>query len=254
MQSLTSCNPIFMQCLLCHSDSEPFTESQGRSFHLCQVCQLIFVEPDCHLAEAEEKERYLEHENSIENQGYVKMFRDKIEIIQQHCFGIKSVLDYGCGYAPVLCTLLERDGFSARGYDSYFFPEWDDAAGYDLIVSTEAFEHFRNPLKELQRIKAALNSAGYLAVMTKWYPVKDNLPDAKAFRAWYYQRDPTHIVFYGPATFAWIADHLAMKRIYDNAFDFVIMRKTNTPKSIAEQALESNSDNPTDIDSSKCVG
>jgi SAM-dependent methyltransferase len=223
-----------MQCLLCHSDSEPFTKSQGRSFHLCQVCQLIFVAPDFLLPETEEKERYLEHENSLENHGYVKMFRDKIEVIQQHCTGIQSVLDYGCGYAPVLCALLEREGYSAQGYDCYFFPEWDDATGYDLIVSTEAFEHFRNPRKELERIETGINDAGYLAVMTKWYPLKDNQPDANAFQSWYYQRDPTHIVFYGPATFAWIADHWGMKLIHDNAFDFVIMRKTNASKIISK--------------------
>ncbi len=215
-----------MKCLLCHSNSEKFTESNGRAFQLCTECQLIFASPAFFLDEKDEMSRYREHENSLENEGYVKMFRDKIEIIKQHCSGIKSALDYGCGYAPVLCSLLEMEGYTAKAYDYYFFPEWDDTASYNLIVSTEAFEHFRNPLNELKRFAPCISDGGYLAVMTKWYPMKNNQPSADAFQSWYYQRDPTHIVFYGPETFSWIAEHLGMEIIYTNACDFIIMRKT----------------------------
>ena len=36
--------------------------------------------------------RYLEHENSLENEGYVRMFQEKIDILK--AYKIKSALDY----------------------------------------------------------------------------------------------------------------------------------------------------------------
>ena len=214
-----------MRCPLCHSNSDQFTESQGRSFRLCSVCKLVFVDPGQFLSPSDEISRYREHENSLENEGYVKMFRDKITIIQQYCKGIKAILDYGCGYEPVLCSVLEMEGYAAQAYDYYFFPEWNEKASFDLIVSTETFEHFRNPREDLKRIEPCIKENGYLAIMTKWYPMENEVPDEAEFKSWYYQRDPSHIVFYGPDTFLWIANHLQMKIVYNNEFDFIIMQK-----------------------------
>ncbi|QPJ63958.1 MAG: class I SAM-dependent methyltransferase [Candidatus Nitrohelix vancouverensis] len=216
-----------MNCPLClSSQTALFLEGDQREYQACSVCALIFVPSSHHLPLDEERARYLEHENSLDNPGYVNMFQKKIDLLQLHCPNITRILDYGCGYEPVLKALLKRAGFQAEGFDPYFFQEWDKNARYDLVISTETVEHFSQPGKELQTMLSALAPRGYLALMTRFYPSRDREHDRDAFSDWYYKRDPTHVAFYGPATFDWIADALALKIIHTNDFDFIIMQKT----------------------------
>ena len=168
--------------------------------------------------------RYLEHENSLESEGYVRMFQEKIDILK--AYEIKSALDYGCGYEPVLKTLLERQGIETEGYDPNFFPETSPEKLYDLVISTETFEHFRNPSKEISCIAEKLVPGGILAIMTRFYPAED-----KTFADWYYKRDPTHIIFYCPTTFQWIAENKGFNLIFNNGYDFVVLKKVFSEKS-----------------------
>ena len=162
--------------------------------------------------------RYLKHENSLENEGYVQMFQEKIDILK--AYEIRSALDYGCGYEPVLKTLLERQGIEVDVYDLNFFPDISRSKLYDLVISTETFEHFRNPSEEISRISEKIVQGGILAIMTQFYP-----DDDKAFADWYYKNDPTHIIFYCPKTFQWIAERKGFKLIFNNGYDFVLLRK-----------------------------
>jgi hypothetical protein len=47
------------------------------------------------------------------------------------------------------------------------------------------------------------------------------------FLQWRYRRDPTHVSFYSPATFAWIASHFGftMERV---GSDVVVLQKFST--------------------------
>ena len=170
-------------------------------------------------------DRYLEHENNLENEGYVNMFRSKINLIQATCPKINSILDYGCGYEPVLKTLLSREGYQVDGFDPNFFPKGKSQTRYDLIISTETFEHFREPSKEMERIVGLLDYKGHVAVMTKFYPKANGGPSLSGFEKWYYKRDPSHIAFYTQETFEWIAQTSKMEIILNNEKDFVIFRQ-----------------------------
>ena len=110
-----------MICPLCGFPSSFLTSGENREYWLCSLCRAIFVPSPFHISRIEEVKRYLEHENSLENEGYVRMFQEKIALLQDH--EIKSALDYGCGYEPVLKSLLEQQGFQADVYDPNFFPE-----------------------------------------------------------------------------------------------------------------------------------
>ena len=214
-----------MSCPLCYSPSEFLLKAEQREYHLCACCQLIYVPSRFFITPEKEIERYLEHENSIDNEGYVRMFQEKIDLITDHCPDVRTVLDYGCGYEPVLKTLLERQGYRADGYDPYFFPELKEDSDYDLIVSTETFEHLKRPGKELDTIVPLVSPRGYCAVMTQFYPTQNAQLDKLGFLNWYYKRDPTHICFYGPKTFEWIAHHHNFDMILNNGKDFVILQK-----------------------------
>jgi SAM-dependent methyltransferase len=213
-----------MNCPLCESKSQFFLAGENREYWRCSVCQLIFVPPKYFISRKEEIEHYLKHENSLDNAGYVQMFHEKIRVVQDLCREVETVLDYGCGYEPVLKTLLTQEGFTVTGYDPNFFPEMNSNATFDLIISTETFEHFRQPGRELSCLLPRLRPGGYLAVMTRLVPQPDPHSACKSFGNWYYKRDPTHIAFYDPRTFSWIARHFGMEIIFNNEKDFVVLQ------------------------------
>ena len=167
----------------------------------------------------------MEHDNTLDNEGYVKMFQEKINSINKICPGINTVLVYGCGFEPGLKTLLEREGYKVHGYDLNFFPNEELKKKYDLIISTETFEHIKNPREELAHLTPKISSKGYLAIMTRIYPLRDNTLCLESFSEWYYKRDPTHVAFYSQKTFSWIADEFKMKICYNNNFDFIIFQR-----------------------------
>ncbi len=209
-----------MKCPLCSFSAYYLISGESREYWLCSQCQAISVPAEFHIPRDEEVKRYLEHENSLENEGYVRMFQEKIDLLQE--YDIKSALDYGCGYEPVLKTLLEKQGIKADGYDQNFFPETRLGKLYDLVISTETFEHFRNPAEEILRITSKVKPRGVLAIMTRFYPAKD-------FADWYYKRDPTHIIFYCSETFQWLAKNTGFKLAFNNRHDFVVLRKPTQP-------------------------
>lgn len=218
---------VSLKCPLCYSKAQLFLKADGRGYDHCPTCNLISVPAKYFIDDEDEVSRYLQHENSLDNTGYVNMFRQKISLVRQNCPQVKTVLDYGCGYQPVLQTLLSREGYQAQEYDPNFFPDTRFRAEYDMVISTETFEHFKEPGKELSSMIPRISPKGYLAVMTRLYPREGGKPDPKVFEKWYYRRDPTHIAFYCPETFSWIANSFGFKIIFNNEKDFIILKKSS---------------------------
>jgi hypothetical protein len=216
-----------VKCPLCYYHSTIFLlEADARKYWYCEKCYLVFVPSKFFISRKRELERYLEHNNTLANEGYVMMFQKKINTINKICSGVNTVLDYGCGYEPVLKILLEQEGYKAHGYDLNFFPNEALDDKYNLIISTETFEHIKNPRKALECLTQKILNKGYLAIMTRFYPLRGSALCLESFSEWYYKRDPTHIAFYSQKTFAWIADEFKMKICYNNNFDFIIFQRT----------------------------
>ena len=208
-----------MKCPLCHSPARFLVSGDQREYHHCPNCGLIFVPPGFFVSKEDELKRYSLHQNNIESKGYVAMFQEKITLVKQVCPKVETILDYGCGRDRVLKTLLAGHGYGeVDGYDPNFFPEQELKSEYDLIISTEAFEHFKEPCHEMAKIVSLLAPSGYVAVMTQFYA------SASSFGSWYYKRDPTHIVFYCAETFAWIARNMGLQVVFDNQKDFVVLQ------------------------------
>jgi SAM-dependent methyltransferase len=216
---------ISQKCILCNSDMVfPFIIKNKRSFFRCGNCELIFLPKKYHLPRADEISRYRLHENTLSNQGYVNMFLEKISIIKKYCHGIYSVLDYGCGPEPVLAELLRKEGFECDIYDPYFFHELSESEKtYDLVISTEVFEHFRDLLYDLHKISSHLKPGGYLAIMTSFH---DSVADLES---WWYMSETTHICFFSNRTFEYIADNFGFEIVYKNYKNFIILHK-NLPE------------------------
>ena len=160
------------------------------------ICAAVFVDK-AHLPGAEEELRhYLEHENDPDDMKY-RQFLNKLAgpLLKRMPAGLKG-LDYGCGPGPALALILEEAGHRVHLYDPFFFPRTDVLnQKYDFIVCTETAEHFHFPWKEFERLDRLLRQGGRLGIMTTF------LVDGKDFPAWYYRRDPTHVVFYRRKTF-----------------------------------------------------
>jgi SAM-dependent methyltransferase len=149
------------------------------------------------------------------------MFEDFLEeSVFPYIDDIDNVLEFGCGPGPVLADLLKREDYQVDKYDPYFYPEKVyENKRYDLITSTEVFEHFSEPRKEMELLISHLKDGGYLAVMTSFHPGPETFDD------WWYKWDPTHIVFYNLNTFQKLAEDYNLKIIYTDREKYIIFKK-----------------------------
>ena len=192
------------------------------AYYRCSSCGFVSLDDRYIVTEVEEKKKYDQHNNSLENEGYVKMFEDFIELtVVPYLSTLNRALDFGSGPEPVLSVLLERRGLEVDIYDLYYAPQKVyEGKKYDLITSTEVFEHLAKPLDILKLLVERLNDSGYIALMTK-FPPKDD----QEFLNWWYRRDPTHISFFTPQSFEIMAKKVGLKVLKTINDNIVIFQK-----------------------------
>jgi SAM-dependent methyltransferase len=190
-----------MHCPVCESlQGRPFQVIGGRAYGRCDRCEATFLLPE-HLPTPEtERAEYTLHQNAPDDAGYREFLQQLALPLLQKLSPARHGLDFGCGPGPALAGLLRAAGHTVALYDPFFHP--DPAAlttSYDFITCSEVVEHFHQPAREFRRLDGLLKPGGWLAVMTRFQT------DDARFAQWHYRRDPTHVVFYRPATF----EHLA---------------------------------------------
>ena len=211
------------KCKICQSDTTPITDTKtDRIYYKCSECEYIFLEEELCLDADSEKKHYDNHDNNLESIGYVKMFESLIdEFIIPITSEMKTALDFGCGEGEVLPILLERNGISCDRYDLFYFPEpIYENKKYDLITSTEVFEHLSEPLEVLKNLLSHLNKDGYLLLMTYFHPSDD-----EKFFKWFYIKDVTHIGFFSMKTFEYIANKFNLKIVKHNSKNILMFKK-----------------------------
>jgi SAM-dependent methyltransferase len=166
----------------------------------------------------QEKNRYLTHINGIDQPGYVKFLNRAIEPSLNFLTKEMIGLDFGCGYAPTLSKILKSHDIKCEDYDPIFF-KTNLKNSYDFIFSTEVFEHFFYPNKEIKMLNALLKNGGYLIVMTeRWTSLSK-------FNDWYYTKDPTHVSFYHNQTFRFICQQFSFDVKFDDGNRVIILKK-----------------------------
>jgi SAM-dependent methyltransferase len=211
-------------CPLCAAPAPFSLTAWGRPLHRCPGCGLVFVPRPFHPPLADEKARYALHRNHIGDEGYVRFLMPVVDALRHRAVR-GPVLDFGSGPAPVLVELLRRAGFAAEGYDPFFGPAAPARAEgrFAAIVSTEVFEHFRNPAGELDRIARWLRPGGMLVAMTTLLAPDTDLA------AWPYANDPTHLAFYSERTFEWIAHEWGLIPRGSSARNLVVLERGEAP-------------------------
>ncbi len=210
------------KCKICDSATTAITDTKTqKKYHKCPTCSYIFLDETFYVDEAREKKHYDKHHNSFESTGYVKMFEDLIEeFVLPHKECIKSALDFGCGEDEVLPIVLERNGVACDRYDLFYFPKKVyEGKKYDLILSTEVFEHLQNPLEILKKLLLHVEKNGYILLMSAFHPDNDD-----EFFKWWYIRDITHIGFFNINTFEYIADKLGLVIVKHNFKNIILFQ------------------------------
>lgn len=190
-------------CPLClHTEVQPHAESRTRPYLRCQHCHLIFVPPEFHLDQEAEKAIYDQHQNRPDDPHY-RSFLDKLATPLQALLkpGMTG-LDFGCGPGPTLSVMLAERGYDMAIFDPYYAN--DPIAltrTYDFITATEVIEHVAQPAEVFRALFNQLAPHGVFGLMTRLVPKDCTFVD------WHYQKDPSHICFYSPETFRWIAAH-----------------------------------------------
>lgn len=214
-----------MSCPLCQSanTSSHYHTDKKRSYLQCSQCDLVYVSPEFLPSKEMEKQEYDLHENSFEDEGYRKFLRKVLTPLSSFIKATSEAelcgLDFGCGPAPVLASMLTEEGVNMNTYDPFYAPNLQVLEReYDLVTCTEAIEHFHAPHVEWALFNELVASGGALAIMTK------RVLDKTRFANWHYKNDITHVSFFSETTFQYLAERDG----YDVSFpanDVVLLRK-----------------------------
>src|SRR5690554_3151776 len=189
-------------CRLCHcTPLQPYAADRRREYGYCASCHLVQVAPVDFLSAEEEKAQYDTHVNDVNDLRYrVFLSRTATPLLQRLSKPSKG-LDFGCGPGPLLAHMLMEAGHSVALYDAFYHPnETVLTDTYDFITATEVAEHLHAVGHWLDRLWDLLAPGGWLALQTKQYVSAEEFPN------WYYKNDLTHVSFFSPATFGWLAD------------------------------------------------
>lgn len=185
---------------LFHQDNNKRTQ---RPYYRCSTCLLVFVPSEFFLTKEAEKAEYDLHENQLEDDGYRRFLSRFLDPLQEKLSPNSRVLDFGCGPGPALAQMMKDLGHEVNLYDYFYFnnPSVLTPKAYDVVTSTEVFEHLHAPKGILEMCLSLVKDGGCLALMTKL------VKDQAAFANWHYKNDLTHVVFFSHETFEWLAKH-----------------------------------------------
>ena len=211
-----------MNCHICNKTTETFIhEKTNITYYHCKECEYIFKSPECYQDFDAQKERYNLHTNDENDEGYIAYFQRFMDFTYPFISSCKSALDFGCGTSSILSEMFEKKGISCDFYDPIYHPDgMDEYKKYDLIVSTEVFEHLHQPREVFKSLLDRLEKGGYLALQTQFHT-----NEHETFKKWYYHQDPTHIVFFTAETFKVLSQIYSCEFVSDNGKNMVLIRK-----------------------------
>ena len=213
-----------MDCHICNQPTSSFLyEHSSIKYYHCLDCEYIFKDQKYYQSIDAQKSRYDLHTNSEEDQGYIDYFNRFIYFVMPYLdSNVSYALDFGCGRSTLLGKLLEGHNIMCHSYDPIYHRDGIETnKKYDLVVSTEVFEHLHSPKDVFRKLNTLLKSSGYLAIQTQFHS-----NDKQKFKNWYYHKDETHITFFRPKTFEVLAKEFEFKVLGDNGKNIVILQKS----------------------------
>jgi SAM-dependent methyltransferase len=148
-----------------------------------------------------ERKRYDLHQNNPADPGYRQFLEQFLKPLVERLSPGAAGLDFGSGPYPLLQEMLNETGFPVQIYDPFYAanPEMLEQS-YDFITASEVVEHLHYPRREFDRLWKLLKPGGLLGIMTGLHD------EHTVFSRWHYISDPTHVAFFSPVTFTWLAE------------------------------------------------
>lgn len=210
-----------MNCTLCDT---PLKVRADKYYFICSTCGSYLKDQKYYINDEQEKTRYEEHNNDVNDPGYQKFTSPITQAVLENFKPAHLGLDYGCGTGPVISKVLKNNGYQVKLYDPYFYSDNDYLSHtYDYIFSCEVFEHFHQPNLELTKLISLLKPNGYLLILTHLFDPKIN------FGSWYYRNDQTHVFIYTANTIQYIAENYPLT-IEKTSERLTIFKKTDHHK------------------------
>ena len=210
-----------LDCHICDNLCDTFIHNKTKiTYYHCKACEYIFKSPECYQDFKAQKERYDLHTNDENDEGYQAYFQRFLDFVLPLVGKPKTALDFGCGESSILANMLNKFGIDCDYYDPIYHPSIEEEKKYDLIVSTEVFEHLHDPKTTFERLLHRLTPQGYLAIQTEFL---SNEPET--FQQWWYPQDPTHIVFFTAHTFRVLAEMHGCSVVSDNGKNMILLQK-----------------------------
>jgi hypothetical protein len=219
-----------MRCKICGTDSHfcfsgKILGKYDISYYHCSHCDFVQTERPYWLAEA-----YSRPINLLDT-GYIQrnlFYSKRLTILLYLMFGKNGrFLDYGGGYG-VFVRLMRDIGFDFCWDDKHtknLFAaglEWDRKTRVDAVTLFEVFEHFVDPIKEIENL---LEISDTIIFSTELHP--NPLPRAENW--WYYGLDHgQHVAFYSKVTFDYIADKYALSYHNLGSLHILTRKKVST--------------------------
>ena len=196
-----------MECPLCYRPTSNQRQLSPQ-FSNCNTCGTIYRHSTYYLSSEKEKERYLLHNNNVDDANYQTFVTPILNEVYRS-FGPKSKgLDFGAGTGPVISKLLMDKGYQMSLWDPFFHSDESVLNDrYDFIVCCETIEHFHRPLKEFDLMITLLKPRGKLCCMSELLPTDITFDD------WYYKNDPTHVIFYSEKNLKWIKEKVGFSKV-----------------------------------------
>ena len=189
-----------MKCPLCDSNASPLFIGPLGEYHRCEGCFGVFLLPQYHLTDEDEKRRYETHNNDVLDPGYQGFVQPLVDAVMDSFSREHKGLDFGCGEGPVISYLLKKEGYHVDLYDPYFHADGSIfEKRYDFIILSEVMEHFKQPAKEFKTLFSLLKPGGKIFCLTEL--LKDDID----FARWHYKNDETHVFFYHEMSIQYIA-------------------------------------------------
>ncbi|MBF0401642.1 MAG: class I SAM-dependent methyltransferase [Magnetococcales bacterium] len=161
-------------CKLCGGSAEYWFHAQvlGRyrvAYHLCEQCDFLFTEEPYWLAESYEgviKRQEVDDKDDADGVARTMRLKEFVSMLLRNLFDAQGkFLDYGGSYG-LFVRLMRDEGFEfywqdnycpnlfARGFEAVAAVEGEAESRYELVTAFECFQHFVDPVQELDHIFA----------------------------------------------------------------------------------------------------
>lgn len=211
-----------MKCHICSKEALSFEDPRTNIlYYHCKTCEYIFKSPKYYQDLTVQQKRYDLHQNDKNDTGYRDYYQRFLNFVLPFVGHTKNALDFGCGATSLLSEMISKNNIECDHYDPIYHPAaWDENKKYDLIVSTEVFEHLHHPKLVFEVLLNRLNDNGILAIQTQFHTNK-----TEDFLRWYYQHDTTHVVFFTVKTFKVLCEQFGCEFLGNNGKNVVVIRK-----------------------------